>query len=798
MSKKARSPEDQRHVPDFHVAGIGASAGGVEALEQFFSNVQPGAGIAYIVVQHLDPSADSHMVEILGRQTELPVVQAEGGMGLEADRVYTLPAGKFLAVDDESLTLSEPFKESGRRMPIDYLFRSLADSVAQRAIAVVLSGNGADGAQGVREVHAAGGLTAAQDPSTAEYDAMPHHAVQTGVVDIVLPAGEIPSAIVSYVKAGLPRARQAVREQEEPGALDQILHLLNVRQKRDFSSYKRSTVGRRVERRIAIRQVQEVAGYLEMLREDDEEARRLADEMLIGVTSFFREPEAFEALRDGPLKDLMERKCHGEDLRAWVPGCSTGEEAYSVAILLQEIRRETGKNCEIQVFATDVDEDALDAARQGRYLENAAEHIGQERLDRFFTREKGSYVVNDLLREMVVFAPHDLLGDPPFCRLDLTSCRNVLIYLQPEAQKKVLDLFAWGLSQDSLLFLGGADAVPPGDQYFDAVSSEHRIYRRNERDSPPPRNFTGRAAHRHAEQEQTPKERNAGEPAQDARLAQLNQKALLRHFDAGLLLVRRNGDILHFFGSTGKYLRHPTGKADLNIESMVPETLSTKLGLALRRASDQDEAVELHGVRLTREGQPMLVDVTVEPLSERADGGVVAVVIQECKQPPPAPPSESAEHLEVKPDLVEQLQAELEAAKREHRATTQELEATNEELRAANEEVSSMNEELRATNEELQSSKEELQSVNEELQTLNDQLSRKVGELRKVNNDLSNLLRALDVPTVIVDTELRITRVAEAAERVLSVRPCDVGRPLTDISPPSSSMVTPPPRPARC
>ncbi|MFO7957071.1 MAG: chemotaxis protein CheB [Candidatus Brocadiia bacterium] len=777
-----QEPQPQQHRSDFHVAGVGASAGGVDALEKFFGSAPAGAGIAYIVVQHLSPSAKSHLGSILEHDTSLPVSQAADGMRLEADHVYTIPPDRFLAVADGRLRLSEPFKESGRRLPIDYLFRSLAEAVGRRAIGVVLSGSGADGSLGIREVHAAGGLAVAQDPATAQYASMPEQAVRTGVVDFVLPPEEIPGALVSYISHGLTRAGAALRDPEDLDTLERILDLLAQRTGRDYSAYKRSTVGRRIQRRMGVNETGHIKDYLDLLQRDEEETARLAREMLIGVTSFFREPEAFEVLGEEALRDLVRQKSQGDQFRVWVPGCSTGEEAYSIAILLQELQAEEGCRSELQVFGTDLDRDAVETARAGRYPENIAADVSKERLERFFVEGDGSYTVAQGLREQVVFAPHNLLREPPFSNLDLISCRNVLIYLRPEAQQKVLQLCAWGLREDGILFLGTSDNVTAGQEYFDAVSTEYRIYARNEQAGPAPPNFAGRRTARELPRTGREEAQAPSHGLSAVELAELNQRVLLQHYDAAVALVGPGGRVVHFFGSTYKYLQHPSGVANLDIETLAEETLSAKLSPALERAWEERTRVELRGVRFSHNGHPALVDITLRPVRARPDCDLMAVIFEEPEPDAGAVKGTARPTARDESEVVRQLRMELRSVKEDHRVTVQELERANEDLRAANEEVTSMNEELQATNEELQSSQEELQSLNEELQTLNDQLNDKIRELNQANNDLINLFRAIDLPTLFVDADLRIKRMGETATRIFRVRPSDTGRPLQDIT----------------
>jgi two-component system CheB/CheR fusion protein len=763
--------------PDFHVVGIGASAGGLSALQEFFRAVPDEPGIAFIVIQHLAPTHSSHMADILARATAMKVTEARDGTEIEPNHVYTIPPDKFLRIEDGCLALSEPFREEGKQLPIDFLFRSLAQVQRERAVGVVLSGTGSDGTLGIREIRAAGGLTMAQDPETADYASMPHSAISTGAIDYVLGPTQMGERLISYVHRAYPVARQAVQEQEAD-ALERILNVLAIRTRRDFHPYKRSTIRRRIERRMGINQIDDVQAYLDLVRKDEKEATELSREMLIGVTSFFREPEAFETLQEQAIADIVRRKGEQSAVRIWVPGCATGEEAYSVALMMHEMLTEQRKPSSLQVFATDIDQEALEVARRGVYPESIAADVSRERLERFFAKQDGFYKVGEQLRDSLVFAPHDLLNEPPFSNMDLISCRNVLIYLESEAQRKVLDLFAFALVKGGYLFMGRSDAVSGRDNLFETVSGEHRLFRRSS-GTPDLMEFPVGPVQREARTHMPTAAQAARLDAR--RLAELNQRVLLRYFGAAVVLARKSGEIVHFFGPVGRFLEHPTGMASLTIADMADEHLTKRLTPALRKVANTGETVTMSSVVVVREGASSRADVTVTPVPGPAEAELIAIIFEEAADAARARQDAQVPTLEQK-GVVGDLQAELRATKEDYRATVEELETANEELRAANEEVTSMNEELQATNEELQSSQEELQSVNEELQTLNDQLNQKLIELREANDDLSNLFRAAGIPTIFVDTKLCIKRVAEPASRVINVKPSDAGRPLSDIT----------------
>ena len=767
----------------FHVVGIGSSAGGLHALQKLFSALPDEVEAAFVVIQHLQSSIQSQLPEILGKRTPMPVTEARDGEELEPGHVYTNPSDKVLEMRDGCIGLiepEEPRKRGPQGLPIDHFLRSLSEHYGHRSIGVVLSGTGSDGTLGLRDVQGAGGMTLAQDPSSAEYGGMPRSAIAARVVDKVLPPEDLAGALVARIQQTEEQRKAEAAEEEPEQTLERILDLLAVRADRDFHPYKRSTVRRRIERRMGINQIEGMSEYLERLREDEEEARRLADEMLVGVTRFFREEESFEALKSEAIRPMLEEKTDGSKVRAWVCGCASGEEAYSLAMVLSEEFEELRGDCKLQIFGSDIGEQALEYAREGIYPENISADVSAERLQRFFERTDSGYRVNERIRDSLVFAPHDLLNDPPFSNMDLITCRNLLIYLRPEAQERVVSFLAFGLNPGGHLFLGRSDSLAGHDEMFDVVSREHRIYRRNQR--PIERlEFPAGAGRREPGHYSggMPRGRTPGE-----NLPGLNRSVLLAHFDAGVVLAHPDGDIRHFFGPTEKFLHHPTGEASLDLFEMVDEDLSPRLERAVQTASEESSVQRLGSVPLSREQGRRTVEITVRPVpSPRDEEPLVAVIFEETEPQETEPtPEEVPEGAAEEADRARQLRDELKRVKEDYRATVEELETSNEELRAANEEVTSMNEELQSTNEELQSSKEELQSMNEELSTVNDELNEKVGELREAHSDLANLFEAIDVPIIYLDTDIRIKRASPAARTIFNVQESDGGRLLTDIT----------------
>ncbi len=760
------------------VVGIGASAGGIEALKELFTAMPSDSGLAFVVIQHLEPTHESRMADILGKCTSMKVVQAEDGMPVQANRVYANPAGKYLSIDAGRLVLSERSEQDRIRMPIDFFLTSLAEDQHEAAVGIILSGSsGSDGTRGVRAVRGAGGMCMAQDPETAQFPPMPQSAIDTGLVDHVLPVAQMPAALVSYTQHAWPRAMSPTDTAAEAASddLESILKLLRVRASSDYRHYKKATIVRRIRRRMGIQQVASMADYLKLLEQNQGELTRLSRDMLIGVSSFFRDPEAFEELWKEAIVPLVTGRDPDSPLRAWVPGCATGEEAYSVAMLLLEAVASAGTTRPVQVFASDVDDRALELGRAGVYAEGIAEAISPDRLERFFTKQGQKYQVDKRLREAVVFSRQDLITDPPFSKLDLVSCRNVLIYIEPTVQKKVLSLFSFALNTGGYLFLGKSEGIADMGDLFEPVSKQRRIYRLIQ---PNRRAAAAFPLHTGGRPVRVPERTPARLPANA--LMQANQEVLLRHFKASIVLVNPRGQILHFYGETERYLGHPKGLASLNVLDMTTGTLSVRLRRALEKALQHDEVVTISRVPIPRAGTP-LANLTVMrvPSAPEADK-LLAVIFEDAREPHPpafAVPVPAADE-----PLVGQLEQEVKTLRNELRADAEEFDTTTEELKAANEEVMSMNEELQSANEELEASKEELQSVNEELTTVNSQLSEKLAELTAINNDLANLMGATDLATVFLDGQLRIKRFTPRATELLNLIPADLGRPISHIT----------------
>jgi len=758
------------------VVGIGASAGGLEALKALFGAMPTATGLAFVVVVHLDPTHDSLMPELLAKVTGLRVGQARDREPLEADHVYVIPPNRLLTVDQGLIRVREVADRRGLRGSIDHCFRSLAGDQHERAVAIVLSGTGTEGTLGLRAVKAEGGLVMVQAPDTASQPGMPDSAISTGLVDFVLPPDKMAATLLDYANnTRIHRASTPPAPVPPPlVGLHQILAVLRAQTKFDFRGYRQGTLQRRVERRMELSRIASVGKYIDFLRTQPAEVDQLFKDLLIGVTSFFRDPAAFDEMTTKALAALVREKTASDTpLRIWVPGCSTGEEAYSIAIAAAEQVAAAQSLCRVQVFATDVDDDALEIARGGVYPESIALDVSPQRLARFFTRDNHRYTIAKSIRESVLFAVQNVVSDPPFSKLDLVSCRNVLIYLEPAVQEKVLSVFHFSLNPGGYLFLGAAENTAALDAWFAPASKRSRVFRRlggGKRPSLPQLRTaagdTGRA----------PAKAASGFAA----AAALADHALLEHCAPAAVVVRPAGQIVHLYGAMDRYLSLPTGEATLDVLTLARDNLKPPLRAALHEAVRRKRlsVFETHVVK--RDRSRTTLRLTVQPLYGQGATERLWLIIFEER--PSAAAGRSAQPAADRSEIVRRLETELKATKREQQHLIEQAESSNEELTAANEEVLSMNEELQSTNEELVTSKEELQSMNEELSTLNAQLQDKVQEVITSNDDLANLLVSTDIATVFVDRSLRIKRFTTAATGILHVLPSDVGRPIADVA----------------
>ena len=762
----------------FPIVGLGASAGGLEALEQFFRAVPAGIGMAFVVVQHLDPNHPSILTEILQRSSLLPVLEVQDQMQVEADHVYVIPPNRDLAILHRVLQLHEPIEARGHRLPIDGFLRSLAEDQAENSAGIILSGTGSDGTLGLRAIYGAGGLCLAQDIATARYDGMPSSAIAAGYVNRILVPDAMPQTLLETFRsaAHLPAA---VKRAPSSG-LNRILMLLRATTGHDFSLYKISTVGRRIERRMTQHGIADADAYARYLKEHPAELQTMFRELLINVTSFFRDPLAFEVLKTTVLKDLLASKADGDGLRIWVAGCASGEEAYSIAILLRELMDEIHTDVKVQLYATDLDDDAITTARLGFYPVNIAQDLTPERLGRFFRREDNGLRIKKEIREMVVFAVQSITRDPPFTRLDLLTCRNLLIYLQPELQDRVIRSFHYAVKPGGALMLSPSESVGEHTNLFEPISRKWKLYRATA--------AVGLSRGGSASVPTWSGVTIAGTPSPAARrprelqIADLAKRALLQIFAPAAVVTDLQGTVLYVHGDCGRYLRPAPGQPSYNLVDMARDGLQLALREALRQAA-QGVVILNQAQNVQIDGQVLPVNLSLRPLIEpNAPLGMLLVSFQDQPDAPPLRPVRKRRgSVSVQAQNLMDLESELVFAREGMSVVLEAQQASNEEHKATNEELQSANEELQSTNEEMETSKEELQSVNEELITVNAELQTKIEFLAMMQDDMKNLLESIRLGTIFLDRRLVIRRFTRDATQVYPLVPSDVGRPLADI-----------------
>ena len=782
----------------FPIVGIGSSAGGLAAIEAFFSAMplDPEVGMSFVLVQHLSPDHKSILSELVRRYIRMQVYDIEDGMEIKPNCTYIIPPNRDMALLNGTLHLLEPTAPRGHRLPIDFFFRSLAQDQRERAICIVLSGNGSDGTLGVRAVKGEGGMVMVQSPASAEYDGMPQSAIATGLVDSVLTPAEMPAQLIAYVTHSFGKRSGSVSAPTpySGDTLKKICVLLRSHAGHDFSQYKESTLFRCVKRRMAIHQIEQPDDYLRYLQKNPAEIEALFRDLLIGVTSFFRDPEAFAVLESQVIPRLFAMKPEGGSIRVWVCGCSTGDEAYSIAILLQEHLETLNQTYKVRVFATDIDRQAVEQARSGTFTASIAADVSPKRLARFFSHDPdgSTYRIQKVIRDLVIFSEQDLVNDPPFSKLNLICCRNLLIYMNSELQKRIIPLFHYALNPGGVLFLGSSETVGSFTMLFSTMDRKWKIYLR--RSDLPGAAHTALGAflpQRPEGETHPPSLKGPGRCEVKASLRELTEQALLQHYVQTAVLINLRGEILHIYGRAGKYLEPAIGEATMNILPMAREGLLRELTTALHKVASSEEPVCHSGLRVKTNGEFITVNLTVKRVTA-GDGGaespeLLLVLLEEVQLDRHALSGESAagisDQSSAGPDAcVATLEQELRAKEEHLHITLEEMQTSNEELRSINEEMQSVNEELQSTNEELETSKEELQSVNEELATVNAELQAKVAELSRANDDMNNLLAGTGIGTLFVDLQLRITRFTPAATEVINLIQTDVSRPAAHIA----------------
>lgn len=767
----------------FPVVVIGASAGGLAAMEVFFEHLPRDSGMAFVVVTHQSPDHNSLLPELIGRYTDMQPQAVVSGVSIAPNHVYVTPPGHWLVFRGDELHLQAFDEQRGGPLPIDAAFRSLAHVHAERGVAIVLSGNGSDGSLGLTEVKSAYGMVMTQDPQTAQCTGMPGSAIATHMVDFVLAPSQMPGQLVRYVRNHLPAHRQGF-ELDKPSSddtLQRILAVLRSRTGNDFSAYKKSTIRRRIERRMHVHSISSADEYAHFLEHTAYEVDALFRELLISVTSFFRDEQAYEVL-DHELTKLIELKTDTQPLRAWVAGCATGEEAYSIAIVLKEVLLRSGKELKIQIFATDLDQHAVDVARSGRYPEGIAADVSPERLKRYFSREDSGYRVNKDVREVIIFAVQNVIKDPPFTKLDLLSCRNLLIYLESSLQKRVLSLFSYSLRTNGVLLLGTSESVSGFDDRFSALDKRWKLFQRLPTTNALslPEFFAERSPslgvdHSHA------LARDGQRPLHG--IAGVAERVLLANFVPPSVIISERGEMIYVQGRIGMFFEPAQGEPRQNVFSMAREGLRSELPAAVRKAATSVQPVVRPGLLVKTNGNFTAVTMSVRRLTEPAAlRGSFLISFEDSSPQEAAPKRPTKKHSTGSPERITVLEDELQRTRENLQGMIEELETSNEELKSTNEELQSTNEELQSTNEELETSREEMQSLNEELQTVNTELEERNRALSQANDDMQNLLNSTEVATVFLDDKLHIKRFTTQARKVFSLIDTDIGRPITDLA----------------
>ncbi len=765
---------------DFPIVGIGSSAGGLEALEQFFNNVPKDNGMAFVIIQHLDPKHQSLMTELLQRNTKMKVYQAKDHLTVKPNCVYIIPPNKTLTILNGKLYLFPPVKSQGIRLPIDIFFRSLAKDRQEKSVGIILSGMGSDGSLGLKNIKENNGIVLVQNPKTAKFDGMPLSAIETVIPDVVASAEELPAKLIAVLKF-IPIVHQDIEiDQKNISSLEKVIILLREQSGHDFSLYKKNTMFRRIERRKGIHQIDKIQNYVRFLQENPKEVEILFKELLIGVTSFFRDPAVWEKLKEEVLPILMKILPDGYVMRAWVTATSTGEEAYSLAIIFKEVLAslKNNKKISLQIFATDLDSDAIEKARKGVFPINIIADVSQERLSKFFSLQEDGYRINADIREMVVFAVQNVIKDPPFTKLDFLSCRNMLIYMEPELQKKLMILFNYSLNPGGIMILGTSETLGTNSDGFEAIDARLKIFKRTTKMLSAglidfPSSFT--STKRGTTERLTP-------PKVIENIQTLADQILLQRFAPASVLVNRTGDIIYITGRTGKYLEPVAGKANWNIYAMAREGLRQELPNAFRKAIQNYDEVILQNIKVGTNGGTQYLNVTIQQMeSPDPIKGMIMVIFTEI------PATNNPEALDSKTGKqtssirLKEKEIQLQKCFDELQSTREEMQTSQEELKSTNEELQSTNEELQSTNEELTTSKEEMQSLNEELQTVNIELQSKLVDFVRANNDMKNLLNSTKIATLFLDKELNIRSFTDPITNIFKLRNTDIGRPFTDL-----------------
>jgi two-component system, chemotaxis family, CheB/CheR fusion protein len=767
---------------EFLIVGLGASAGGIQAFKEFFQHVPPKSGIAYVVILHLSPDHDSRLAQVIQTTTQMPVTQVMEKVAVEPDHVYVVPPNQHLTMQDGSIIVSPNTQIEDRRAPVDIFFRTLAEEHGSRAVAIILSGTGANGSMGIKRIKEKGGAAFVQNPREAEFNEMPRNSIATGLIDEVLNVAELPAKIIAY-KNSLGKViiseEPESRPQDQQQALREIFTQIKVSTGHDFSNYKRPTLLRRIERRINIHSLPDLPSYVDFMKKNKEETNALLKDLLISVTNFFRDKKAFDIIETEVLPMLLKGKTAEHHLRIWVPGCATGEEAYSLAILCAEVTSGLIDGPKVQIFATDIDEAAISQAREGLYTLNDVADVSPERLRRFFNKEGETYRIRREVREMVMFAFHNFLKDPPFSHLDLISCRNVMIYLNHVAQERVTETFHFALNPGGYLFLGSSESVDGATDLYAAYNRENHIFqsrRVSQRAYPIPETVPN--VHIAKPRSSMALEHDSKIPDRFS-FGDLHQQ-LLEQYAPPSLVVNDEYDIVHISERAGQYLQISGGELSRNLLKLIIPDLRLEVRSALYQAVKRHSAVESRGIKVKLGDRTENINIHVRPVLRPGDTarGFLLVLFE----PTTIEKEEGQVLLTSNEPVAKHLEEELTQLKSQLRSSNEQHEYQAEELKASNEELQAMNEELRSAAEELETSKEELQSINEELRTVNQELKVKIDEATLTNNNLQNLINSTDIGTIFLDRSLRVVLFTPAARKIFNLIAADYGRPLADIT----------------
>jgi two-component system CheB/CheR fusion protein len=775
---KSTKTNNKLSADDFPIVGVGASAGGLEALEQFFGNMPADSGMAFVVIQHLDPTHKGIMPELLQRITQMKVFQASDRLEVQANCVYVIPPNKSLSILNGALYLLDPVESRGLRLPVDGFFRSLADDRQEKSIGIILSGMGSDGSLCIRAIKEKGGIVLVQNPETAKFNGMPHSATEAVIADIVASASELPVKLIAFLKYIPVQKTEPELDDKSLTDVEKIIVLLREQTGNDFSFYKKNTLMRRIDRRKGVHQIDKLHNYVRFCQENPKEIEILYKELLIGVTSFFRDKELWQTMQKSILPELLNELPDGFILRAWVPACSTGEEAFSLAILFFEVLEniQTHKNLTLQIFATDLDVDSIDIARRGFFRENITADVSPERINRFFNKEDEGFRISNKIREMIVFAPQNVIKDPPFTKLNILTCRNMLIYMEAPLQKKVLDLFHYSLNPSGLMILGTSETLGNYAEGFEVLNSKLKIFKRSaialKADLV---DFPSSFSHKPAENEKK------ASPKTIESIQLLTDQLLLQRFAPASVLINNKGDVVYITGRMGKYLEPAAGKANMNIYAMAREGLLQALPDALRKAKQSFDAHIIRNLKITNEGGSQFVDVTVQRIDKPdALRDMIIVFFTDVPAVTNLGKAELKRGKSKTSSELNELMAALQRSNEDLQTTREEMQTSQEELKSTNEELQSTNEELQSSNEELTTSKEEMQSLNEELQTVNIELQSRVSDFMQANDDMKNLLNSTEIASLFLDKKLNIRRFTDETTHIFKLRDSDVGRPFTD------------------